>query len=92
MPNRARRNLDLEWVGWEWSPGMVWLHFEFRLQGNASKLRLINSVFLELSDRQVNTVNVRSGGSRHTLTFGRKTREQALGLTTGLRTGEVRRD
>jgi hypothetical protein len=74
------RMLDLEWVGWEWSPGMAWLHFEYPFSGDPSKLKLNNSIFLELSDQQVNTVNVRSGGSRHTLTFGRKSRTQNLGL------------
>ncbi|MEM7245487.1 MAG: DUF6702 family protein [Acidobacteriota bacterium] len=72
--------LELEWVGWDWSRGSTWLYFEYPLSGDPGDLHLTNTLFLELSREQVNTVNVRVGKALHTLTFLARSTRHHLGL------------
>jgi Domain of unknown function (DUF6702) len=73
----------LHWLGKEVSFQGAWLYFELEISGEpeipeasarASKksLELSQTIFFELGSTQVNTVNVRDGETRATLTFHRE--------------------
>ena len=61
--------LELRWVGKESSTDTVWIYVEATCPGGLDRGRIGCAVFFELFDDQVNTVNVKEGHRRATLTF-----------------------
>lgn len=61
--DRPRR---LKWVGMDVKVDEAWLYFEIPIRG-IWRLRITNTVFFDLEDGQVNTLNLRDGDTR--LTF-----------------------
>ena len=61
--------LNLTWVGMEMDVSRVWVYVEVPLANGLDELSLEQSVFLEMFDDQVNTVNIHIGKARHTLIF-----------------------
>ena len=57
------------WIGKEASVDVVWLYVEAPLASRLDGGRLENSLFFDLFDDQVNTVNLKDGKRRATLTF-----------------------
>jgi len=63
------KRLGFRWIGRESSVDVVWLFVEAPLEGQLDGGRLENNLFFELFDDQVNTVNIKDGKRRTTLTF-----------------------
>lgn len=63
------KRLAFSWIGRETSVDVVWLFVEAPLNGQLDGGRLENKLFFELFDDQVNTVNIKDGERRTTLTF-----------------------
>lgn len=61
--------LPLEWVGKESTVDIVWLYVEAPIREGLDNVKLHDTLFFELFEDQVNTVNVRDGKRRATLTF-----------------------
>lgn len=61
--------LTLRWIGKEVAVDVVWLYVEAPLAGRLDGGRLETSLFFDLFDDQVNTVNLKDGKRRATLTF-----------------------
>ncbi len=63
---KSDRPRPLQWVGMEVSVAEAWLYFEIPVRG-IWRLRIRNTVFFDLEDGQVNTLNLRDGEDRLTL-------------------------
>lgn len=63
---KSVRPRPLKWVGMEVKVDVAWLYFEIPIRG-IWRLRITNSVFFDLEDGQVNTLNLSDGDTR--LTF-----------------------
>lgn len=63
------KRLVFRWIGKEVSVDVVWLYVEAPCSGPIDEGRLENALFFELFDDQVNTVNLKDGKRRATLTF-----------------------
>lgn len=59
----------LSWVGAEATVNTVWVYLEAKMPGGLAGARVVNRIFFELFDDQVNTVNVRQGEERASLVF-----------------------
>lgn len=78
-PTQVTRPLPLKWVGHELETKWAWLYFEVDLQQHAVEgLVFRNSMFVDLVDDQVNTLNIKSGRQRATLNCHRKQLERPL--------------
>jgi hypothetical protein len=66
------------WVGQEVTPRAAWLYFEFPFTHTPSGVMLRNRIFFETAAKQVNTVNLRAGERRATLTFSREAPEHEI--------------
>lgn len=61
--------LTLRWIGKEASVDVVWLYVEAPMSSNLDGSVLENTLFFDLFEDQVNTVNLKDGKRRATLTF-----------------------
>lgn len=70
---RGDRPLPLQWVGAEYDGAFLWMYFELSdcapRPGEPAVLHVRNTLLLETSARQVNTVTFVSGRQRATLRF-----------------------
>ena len=70
----------LHWVGKEVSVKAAWLYFELPLAHGPNGATFSNRILFELLPDQVNTINVRSGQRRASLTLTRDRTSQKLRL------------
>lgn len=61
--------VGLSFVGFEVSAKEAWVYFEVPLPGGLDGVQLENRVFFDLHAKQINTVLIRDGDFRQTLTF-----------------------
>ncbi len=66
LVNQAMRS-KVHFVGKELETTWLWLYFELEVEENQGELVLVNSVLLDLTEDQINTVSVRYAGRRHAL-------------------------
>ncbi len=64
----SHRSFPIRWVGYEVSPTAAWLYFEVRIPAGSDDFSITNSL-LSHAPHAVNTMVVRNGGIRTTLTF-----------------------
>lgn len=57
------------WVGMEYDVHVVWVYVEFPVPKNIQSLEVMNRVFFDQFQDQVNTVNLKSGKKKETLVF-----------------------
>lgn len=62
-------SLTFRWIGKEASVDVVWLYVEAPLDGQIDGCKLEDALFFDLFDDEVNTVNLKDGKRRATLTF-----------------------
>ena len=63
----------VEFVGHELETSWAWLYFELTPPDGTEDLALVDAVFLNTIEQQINTVTVRHGAERHALKLTRKT-------------------
>ncbi|UCE02024.1 MAG: hypothetical protein JSW67_12280 [Candidatus Latescibacterota bacterium] len=80
---RSGERAQPAWLGKEVTPRAAWLYFEFPLAQTAAGVTLRNRVFFETAAKQVNTVNLRIGEERATLTFTREAPEHEIDFDAG---------
>lgn len=79
VKNKSGKLRDHIWVGMEVAPQVVWVYFEVDLPDGLSGAKLTHRVLLDWERDQVNTVKLRVGERRETLTFDRRNATQKLG-------------
>ena len=82
LDDAAGKRLVFAWIGKETSVDVVWLYVEAPLATPIEGGRLENSLFFELFDDQVNTVNIKDGRRRSTLTFSTGDGAKPLSIPT----------
>lgn len=73
--------LKWKWVGQDADVHSVWLHLEASLDSPPRRLVITNSLLHEVLDEQVNSVTVKLGSSRSTLTFAAGSGAQSVDLS-----------
>lgn len=77
----AGKPLKWKWVGQEAEVHGVWLYLEAPLDSLPRRLVIIDSLLQELLDEQVNSVTVKIGSTRSTLTFAAGSGAQAVDIS-----------
>lgn len=68
-------DLELRWVGKEVTHKEAWLFFELPWEGQLQGLTVSNTILFEVAPNQVNTVNIKNGPARMSLSFTKTTPE-----------------
>ena len=79
VKNKRGQVQDHTWIGMEVHPQVAWLYFEVDLPDGVEKAKLSHRVLFRWERDQVNTVKLRVGDRRETLTFDRRNATQKLG-------------
>ena len=74
----------IHWLGWEYAQGPIWVYFEISVPDDDSGVRMRDTLFFEVSDEQVNTVNIKDAAGTRTLTFTRSNPEALYWSTDSL--------
>lgn len=72
--------VGLSWVGMDAGVDSAWLYFEAKLPEGVEGARLSQGFMCDLYDDQINLVNVRAGGRKVELKFGRGGEFQTISL------------
>jgi hypothetical protein len=59
-----RKSLQLNWIGKEITTKWTWAYFEFDTPANLADYSIVNTIFFDRLDDQVNTINFRNGTRR----------------------------